>query len=336
MTDVRADVLKDCQVALPQWRELSTTDFEFADPKGFSTFTMAVRSTRDDIAPAGMMYRRLEGKENAILGGEAEKSVYLCLSDAGVAARCHHYEPRFRLEELYDGRTLTRHDLTDSVVLEGIGEQVAKLQQLEPAGLPNAGFFELLHAKWGPMAKRLLAEHRDHFEADEQAMWDELTELTSDATARAVQALIPEGPQGFCHNDTYHGNVFRLSDGRIRLLDFEFSCRNHRAFDFSNLFAETVMRHGLAEPPHFRIAAPEYTADHIGTLVEAYLDARGGAEAGERDLLVEQTLTMIPLSDYMYAMAALPLALEPIQKIRFVPYAWQRFRRFKAAVGLSR
>ena len=30
-------------------------------------------------------------------------------------------------------------------------------------------------------------------------------------------------------------------------------------------------------------------------------------------------------------LAALPLALEPIQRIRFIPYAHQRFRRFLGA-----
>ena len=47
----------------------------------------------------------------------------------------------------------------------------------------------------------------------------------------------------------------------------------------------------------------------------------GGAAGGNRRRAVM-------LSDYMYAMAALPLALEPIQKIRFIPYAHQRFHKF--------
>jgi len=43
---------------------------------------------------------------------------------------------------------------------------------------------------------------------------------------------------------------------------------------------------------------------------------------------VAETRRAIMLSDYMYAMAALPLALEPIQRIRFIPYAHQRFQKF--------
>ncbi len=45
--------------------------------------------------------------------------------------------------------------------------------------------------------------------------------------------------------------------------------------------------------------------------------------------LVHETRQALLLSDYMYAMAALPLALEPIQKIRFIPYAHQRFGKFQ-------
>ena len=40
---------------------------------------------------------------------------------------------------------------------------------------------------------------------------------------------------------------------------------------------------------------------------------------------------MLMMSDYKYAMAALPLAVNPIQKIRFIPYAHQRFAKFLKA-----
>ncbi|MCP5112559.1 MAG: phosphotransferase, partial [bacterium] len=69
-------------------------------------------------------------------------------------------------------------------------------------------------------------------------MCDELLDLYSGETAAMVQRCLPNRPMVFCHNDTYHGNTFLLADGRVRLLDFEFSCLGHRAFDFANLFAE--------------------------------------------------------------------------------------------------
>jgi len=127
--------------------------------------------------------------------------------------------------------------------------------------------------------------------------------------------------------------VMLLDDGAIKLLDFEFSCRNDITFDFANLFAETVMVHGLAEPPHFRIAEPSFTDADVAVLIGAYLDLDGIDDPADRDqrlrTLVGDTRRSLMLSDYMYAMAALPLALEPIQKIRFLPYAHQRFEKFR-------
>jgi len=46
---------------------------------------------------------------------------------------------------------------------------------------------------------------------------------------------------------------------------------------------------------------------------------------------LRDTNAMLMLSDYKYAMAALPLAVNPIQKIRFIPYAFQRFNKFLAS-----
>jgi len=150
-----------------------------------------------------------------------------------------------------------------------------------------------------------------------------------------VLRCLPDRPPVFCHNDTYHGNVMLLDDGAVKLLDFEFSCLNHIAFDFANLFAETVMVHGLADPPHFDIAEPSFTDADLASLIDCYLDNAEfetvSARADELDQLVRETRRAIMLSDYMYAMAALPLSIEPIQKIRFIPYAHRRFQKFLAA-----
>ncbi len=326
---VRAEVLRHCQSALEGWRDLTLDDVDMDDPKGFSSFTMAVRP-RPRVDPPAVFYRRLSDKENAILDHAAERAVFLALSEAGVAARCYHYERAFRIEALYSGRALTAADLREPDILRGIGRKLARLHALTPPPLPADDFWTMLHLRVAPLARRTLIDRRAELPAHEQPMCEALLPILEPETAARVRAFLPpDEPVGFSHCDTYHGNVFLTDDGEVHLLDFEFSCRNVRAFDFSNLFAETVMIHGLADYPHFDIGPPPYTSDHVATLVEAYVEAAGRPAAGV-DRLVAQTLRLIPLSDYMFSMAALPLALEPVQKIRFVPYAVRRFERFLA------
>ncbi len=334
--EINAQALARCQAAFSSWRAHTVDDFDFADPKGFSSFTMQIRARPGvDVDPPAVLYRQLEGKENAILDFEAERAVFRTLSTGGVAPTVHAYDRDHRLEGFYEGRTLTRHDLDDPETLTLIAAQLWAFHHLEPPPLPRATFFELLHDTWSPLARATLDEHRHVFPDHEQPMLDALDAITSLKTRAMVRDFLPTGPPTFCHNDTYHGNIMKLADGRVRLLDFEFSCLNHVAFDFSNLFAETVTRHGLPDYPHFRIVEPTFDDASIGHLVSAYLDhgsfGSPATRAAEHTRLVTETRQMLPLSDYMYAMAALPLAVKPIQKIRFIPYAHQRLQRFQAA-----
>lgn len=330
---IEAEAFERCRAALPGWAGLGVDDFEFDPPKGFSSFTMGIRAKPGvTVEPPAVLYRHLAGKENAILDFGAERETFLLLGQAGIAADCHHYDDVCRIEQFFVGRTLTADDVFDPRVQRGIADELYRFHQLTPDGLPDRTFFELLHEQWGEMARAVLGEHRSSFPPDEQALCDELTEIYSDATIAKVLRCLPGRPPVFCHNDTYHGNVMQLDDGTIKLLDFEFSCRNHIAFDFANLFAETVMRHGFAEPPHFKIAEPTFTDADLAALIGYYLDNDDSLSAGQRSdelaKLVAETRRALLLSDYMYAMAALPLALEPIQKIRFIPYAHQRFHKF--------
>jgi hypothetical protein len=152
-----------------------------------------------------------------------EREVFLLLGQHRIAARCLHCDDTCRIEEFYDGRTLTPVDLDDSDVLKGIATELFRFHQLEPDDLPDRTFFELLHDKWGPLARA--GHHLD-----------------------------------------------------------------------------------------------------CGVLT-------GATRSDELDRLVGETEDLIMLSDYMYAMAAIPLAVQPIQKIRFIPYAHARWRRFLAAYG---
>jgi len=294
---------------------------------------MAIRCLRN-VEPPAVLYRRLEGKENAILDFTTEKQVFQLLGEHRIAARCLYYDETCRIEEYYDGRTLTPADLKDSTVLKGIAMELFRFHQLDPGNLPDRTFFELLHDKWGPLARTVLEDQCHQFPPEEQVMCDELRAILTDETASKVRKCLPSSPLEFCHNDTYHGNVMMLTDGSIKLLDFEFSCLNHPAFDFANLFAETVMEHGQPDSPYFSIAEPGYTREDIAVLVGHYLDCgtlTGVERRIELDRLVDEIEDLIMLSDYMYAMAAIPLAVQPIQKIRFIPYAHARWNRFLSA-----
>lgn len=327
-------IFKQCQTLFPEWQNLTIDDFILDDPKGFSSFTMGIRCQKD-VAPTAVLYRHLEGKENAILDFATEKEVFLTLGANNIAAHCHHYDETCRIEAFYEGRTLVAADLFEPENLRQIANELYRFHHITPPNIPQTLFFELLHEQWGQLARRILEEEIDRFPPNEQQMADELRQIYSAETFAKVLKCLPQGPLTFCHNDTYHGNIMKLDSGAIKLLDFEFSCFNHKAYDFSNLFAETVMRHKQPDYPYFRIAEPEYGDRELGMLINFYLDnaefATPAARDSEFQKLLQDTKNLLPISHYKYAMAALPLAVAPIQKIRFIPYAYQRFNKFLQA-----
>lgn len=291
---------------------------------------------RVPVNPPAVLYRRLEDKNNAILDFDTEKSVFLALAENGIAAHCYYYDRTCRVEEFYRGRTLLPADLFKPDVLRQIADRLYRLHQLTPEGLPQRPFFDLMFEKWGGLARQVLEGNLDIFPQNEAALCESLRELYSPDTLSMVKRCLPDNDElTFCHNDTYHGNIMKLDSGEVRLLDFEFSCLNYRAYDFSNLFAETVMRHEQAEYPYFRIAEPEFSDREPGLLIDFYLDNAEYDSADQkseiRDRLLRETRLTLILSDYKYALAAIPLAAEPIQKIRFIPYAHARLHKFKAA-----
>ncbi len=328
---IKTQVFEQCQQIFPEWGALSQDDFSFDDPKGFSSFTLGIRTDKQ-VEPQAILYRRLAGKENAILDFETEKLVFLLLGENQIAAHCYYYDQTCRIETFYNGRTLTAADLFDPENLRKIADQLYRFHQLTPPNLPEGTFFELLFAQWGQEARYVLEERVNDFPPHEQALCEKLREIYAPQTLAKVLRCLPQGEPVFCHNDTYHGNIMQLTNGDIKLLDFEFSCLNHKAFDFSNLFAETVMRHKLPEYPYFGIAEPEFTDREIGMLINFYLDNAAFDSESDRQKefqkLLQDTHDMLMLSDYMYAMAGLPLALEPIQKIPFIAYTYTRFTKF--------
>ena len=49
-------IFAQCQTLFPDWATFSHADFEFDDPKGFSSFTMGIRA-KVEADPPAVLYR---------------------------------------------------------------------------------------------------------------------------------------------------------------------------------------------------------------------------------------------------------------------------------------
>jgi choline/ethanolamine kinase len=54
------------------------------------------------------------------------------------------------------------------------------------------------------------------------------------------------------HNDLHSQNmIWRNGDGRLFIIDFDYSCFNYRGFDVANFFNEFCFDYEYPKPPYF-------------------------------------------------------------------------------------
>jgi hypothetical protein len=329
-----AAIFKKCRQYFPSWQGLSIDDFTFDPPKGFSSFTMGIRANQPSIRPL-FSIAAWRAKKTPSLILRRKKRFFLPLGSTTSPRIVTSTSGNFGWRLFITAVPCKQQNCSNRKSCRKSRVELYRFHQLSPPELPQTLFWDLLFAKWGALAQVVLEEQLAAFPANEQEMGEALREITHPDTLALVKKCLPDGELSFCHNDTYHGNIMRLENGAIKLLDFEFSCINYKAYDFSNLFAETVMQHQQAEYPYFRIGEPQFGDHELGMLINFYLDQAPPTAAAEREKtfaqLLADTKRMLIFSDFKYALAAIPLAVEPIQKIRFIPYAYQRFLKFKRA-----
>lgn len=88
---------------------------------------------------------------------------------------------------------------------------------------------------------------------------------------RELLAAYPS-PVVFCHNDLQYGNIMRTRSGDIKLIDFEYSFLNCRAFDIANHFCEWAADYHN-DVPHRMDFSRLPSADQRLAFCQSYLDA---------------------------------------------------------------
>jgi len=65
--------------------------------------------------------------------------------------------------------------------------------------------------------------------------------------------LYINSPIVFAHNDTQYGNILRLTDGNLVVVDFEYAGYNYQAFDIANHFCEWMYDYRSSDPHKMKL-----------------------------------------------------------------------------------
>ena len=179
--------------------------------------------------PDGTYVVRISGAATGALAIDRDNEYRnsVIAAESGVGAPVHAYIPEESALVIgyLEGRTLTDADFGRPGVIERVAASCRRLH----GGAPFVNEFDMFDIQQG----YLTVVQRHGFRLP-----DGYLEF-GDAVARIRGALaVKHGPTVACNNDLLAGNFIDDDDGRIRLIDYEYSGNNDPCFELGNIWSE--------------------------------------------------------------------------------------------------
>lgn len=225
----------------------------------------------------GLLYEELVTTVCALI---ADSVVFALLSEWNVGPKLFAIFPEGRLEELLPAQSLTREDMANPEMSVRIAHKVAEYHRLQLPLSKGPDFIWNTLSEW---CKEVL---ETHFNEQDKAV--KLAKIKSIDLKREYEFLrnyletaTSPGPVTFCHNDLQQGNILRVSkevqennedDFDLKLIDFEFSAYNYRAFDLANHFCEWMFDYSVPPPQYFSMSLNSWPSkEQQLVFIRAYL-----------------------------------------------------------------
>jgi thiamine kinase-like enzyme len=205
-------------------------------PGGLTNINLRVRTT-DDGPPLDVVVRWARGDAELLgIHREAEHANSVAACEAGVGAEVLEYRPDLSMTVIsfLHGRALTDADFTDAELLERAAHAVRRLH----AGPGFTGDFDMFARQADYLD--VVREHGLRLPpgyADHAAAWDDVRR----ALAAAPRPTVP------CNNDLLAANFIddptwdgpdSHGQGRVWLIDYEYSGNNDACFELGNTTTE--------------------------------------------------------------------------------------------------
>ncbi|EKX74086.1 choline/ethanolamine kinase, putative [Theileria equi strain WA] len=221
---------------------ISTSDYDYLSVEevkgGITNSLYKVENTKNGTA---VLVRIFGPKTSYIIDRERERIICTLLAKYNISKRVYAPIENGQIEEWINGFTLPQEDMWKSIYMNGIAINMKRLHSIPLNGeIRNSlqrgdckksmlwptiwNYFDLCTSQQDKVESIL---GKFDFESLKLKI-KEIEKLCNDS----------ESPVVLCHCDLLHGNILVVPDGKVRFIDFEYSCPMERAFDIANHFNE--------------------------------------------------------------------------------------------------
>ncbi|XP_065835898.1 choline/ethanolamine kinase-like [Oscarella lobularis] len=343
MTDAKARALRLCSKYLGgAWANSSETNVAVTEISGGLTNKL-YRCSNSAARPPDVLYRRLNDlyARNADLL-LANTTIALLLGEREIGPKTYAVFPGGRLEEFINGRPLATEELSERRLSETIAVHLARLHCMKdlPVAKEPQWFSDSVtswldetqdveqHLAEKPDDIKLLREIESLLNIRKEKSWIE-SKILAETTSPVV----------FSHNDLQEGNVLLLHTAsdrpEIKLIDFEFSSYNFRAFDIANHFREWSLDYSHHVPPYFTLDETKLpTEEQQAIFLREYLKEISKQEdrvintEKEIEKILKEVKRFVLVSDFAYAVWGIAHAKNSAIPFGYMEYALVRFKAY--------
>ncbi|GES91460.1 probable choline kinase 2 isoform X2 [Rhizophagus clarus] len=178
---------------------------------------------------------------------------------SGALTNCVFFITKINYQHL-ESVTLKSNDLRDPSTSKYIAQRLFQLHNIINKFPPPQEDIKpdvwINIDKWYPMALNTVfsntlkctEEQRKNIEEfDFEMLKDEIEELEYKLSHDINSPIV------FAHNDTQYGNILRLTDGSLVVVDFEYAGYNYQAFDIANHFCEWMYDYRSSDPHKMKL-----------------------------------------------------------------------------------
>lgn len=332
--------------------------------KALSNMTYKVECSRPGCQP--LLAKQFgKGYLRQLLDRNIDNQVCQHLGSKGVGPKVYFFNNEYRIEEFVQSTGFTTVDMNNQKMRNLLAFYIEKLHRNPAPCLAPESWLHRIRSgdfKLIELCRASIASKQALFDAEEHRKVDEVLKLVeSSELAWLAEKTAPfEANLVASHNDLLNGNILKLPDGGLMLIDFEYSTFNLRMFDLANFINESLFDYSIEQPPFFAYYPDRRDSDEkVSEMMEYYLlfasikeeispqqaralvdspatakqqliSAFGSEESVQLEVrkYVEQLHVCYLLSHFCWCLWALVMCKDPNIDFSYVDYAYTRYLNY--------